>query len=385
MAEHQPIPSVPRRDPPEPSLSLERVRRALQAGYTQPFLLVDSAIIREKYRCFVAAMPAVRIHYAVKANPHAAVVKVLAEEGAAFEMASRAELDLILAAGGRPEDVLYSNPVKPQRHIEHAVRNGVEWFALDSVDELRKLYAIAPTANLYLRIDVPDLGSVFPLSGKFGAKPDDIEGLLDTAVDLQARLCGVTFHVGSQCHNVDNWRGAIGAAEQVFGQMRAKGLNPRFLNIGGGFPVRHTQPIPSIETIGETVNAALAGLAADIRVMAEPGRFLVSDSACLVCQVIGKAERGGVHWLYLDAGMFGGLFESTQGLEFDLATDREGKPVPWHVAGPTCDADDVLMHDKMLPGDLDVGDFIYVRNAGAYSTTYACEFNGFPLPEVKVI
>jgi ornithine decarboxylase len=167
--------------------------------------------------------------------------------------------------------------------------------------------------------------------------------------------------------------------------MHAKGLNPRFLNIGGGFPVRHTKPIPSIETIGKAVNTALAGLAADIRVMAEPGRFLVSDSACLVCQVIGKAERGGVRWLYLDAGMFGGLFESTQGLEFDLATDREGKPVPWHVGGPTCDADDVLMQDKMLPGNLDVGDFIYVRNAGAYSTAYACEFNGFPLPEIKVI
>lgn len=372
-------------DSPELSLSLERVRRALQAGYTQPFLLVDSAIIREKYRRFVAAMPAVRIHYAVKVNPDPAVVKVLAEEGAAFEMASQAELDLILSAGGQAGEVLYSNPVKPQRHIEHAVRNGVEWFALDSVDELKKLYAITPTANLYLRIDVPDLGSLFPLSGKFGAKPDDIGDLLDTAVNLQARLCGVTFHVGSQCHNVDNWRGAIDAAEHVFGQMHAKGLNPRFLNIGGGFPVRHTKPIPSIETIGKAVNTALAGLAADIRVMAEPGRFLVSDSACLVCQVIGKAERGGVRWLYLDAGMFGGLFESTQGLEFDLATDREGKPVPWHVGGPTCDADDVLMQDKMLPGNLDVGDFIYVRNAGAYSTAYACEFNGFPLPEIKVI
>jgi ornithine decarboxylase len=104
-------------DPPEPSLSLERVRRALQAGYTQPFLLVDSAIIREKYRRFVAAMPAIRVHCAVQANPHSDVIKVLAEEGAAFEMAAQAELDLILPDGGQAAEVPYSNPVKPQRPL----------------------------------------------------------------------------------------------------------------------------------------------------------------------------------------------------------------------------------------------------------------------------
>jgi ornithine decarboxylase len=372
-------------DPPEPSLSLERVRRALQAGYTQPFLLVDSAIIREKYRRFVAAMPAVRIHYAVKANPHADIVKVLAEEGAAFEMASRAELDLILSVGGQAEEVHYSNPVKPQRHIEHAVRNGVEWFALDSVDELKKLYAIAPTANLYLRVDVPDFGSDWPLSGKFGAKPDEITEILVAAAALQARLCGVTFHVGSQCRNSENWRVAIETAQEVFEQMRTQRLVPRVLNIGGGFPVKLTKPIPSIEAIGKTVNAALSKLPPDIRVIAEPGRYLVSDSACLVCQVIGKARRDGKRWLYLDTGMFGGLFESTQGLAYELATDRSGKAVPWHVAGPTCDSVDVLVHDQMLPEDLEIGDFVYVRNAGAYTTAYASEFNGFPLPEVTLI
>ena len=385
MTELRPNLTAPSMDPPEASLPLERVRQVLQAGYTQPFLLVDSGIIREKYRRFVAAMPTVRVHYAVKANPHADVVKVLADEGAAFEMASRAELDLILSLGGRPDEVHYSNPIKPQSYIEHAARNGVDWFALDSVDELKKIHAIAPSANLYLRIDVPDFGSDWPLSGKFGAKADEIEVILDAAATLQARLCGVTFHVGSQCRNVENWRGAIKTAHEVFGRMKAKGLQARLLNIGGGFPVKLTKPIPSIEAIGRTINAALAELPGDIRIMAEPGRYLVSDAACLVCQVIGKATRDGKRWLYLDVGMFGGLFESTQGLEYELATDRPGRLVPWHVAGPTCDSVDVLVHDQMLPEDLDTGDFVYVRNAGAYSTAYASEFNGFPLPEVRVI
>ena len=103
----------------------------------------------------------------------------------------------------------------------------------------------------------------------------------------------------------------------------------------------------------------------------------------LQIQMLGR--RDGKRWLYLDAGMFGGLFESTQGLEYELATDRSGKAVPWHVAGPTCDSVDVLVHDQMLPEDLEIGDLVYVRNAGAYTTAYASEFNGFPLPEVKVI
>jgi ornithine decarboxylase len=79
------------------------------------------------------------------------------------------------------------------------------------------------------------------------------------------------------------------------------------------------------------------------------------------------------------------LLESTQGLQYDLLTDRQGKPVPWHIAGPTCDSVDVLMQDQMLPEDLQDGDFVYIPNAGAYTTAYASEFNGFPLPDVRLI
>ena len=83
--------------------------------------------------------------------------------------------------------------------------------------------------------------------------------------------------------------------------------------------------------------------------------------------------------------LFGGLLESTQGLTYDLRTDRTGKLVPWHIAGPTCDSVDVLMQDQMLPEDLEDGDFVYVPNAGAYTTAYASQFNGFPLPDVRLI
>ncbi len=116
--------------------------------------------------------------------------------------------------------------------------------------------------------------------------------------------------------------------------------------------MRHTKPIPSIEMIGEVVNRALAGLPEGVRVMAEPGRYLVSDAGWFVCRVAGTATRGGKRWVYFDAGMFGGIIETTEGLQYDVVTDRTGRLIPWTVAGPTCDSVDVVMRDQLLPEDL---------------------------------
>lgn len=385
MAEAQTRLSEPPEAPHERALPTDRVREVLRNGYDGPFLLVDPDIIREKYRRFVAAMPRVRVHYAVKANPDPRVVRLLAQEGSAFEMASAAELDLVLECGGDPEEVHFSNPVKPVGYIRHAANGGVRWFALDSVDELRKIHGAAPDARMYLRLEVPDYGSDWPLSGKFGVSLEESRPILEEAQALGADLCGITFHVGSQCRNLENWTAALEKAKKAFALMGSVGLRPRLLNIGGGFPVQLTKPIPAIETIAQVINAGLADLPDEIRVMAEPGRYLVSDSACFVCQVIGISERNGQRWMFLDSGMFGGLFEATQGLEYPLETDRSGPNVPWHVAGPTCDSVDVLMQDQMLPADVQTGDFLYIHNAGAYTTAYASAFNGFPLPPTRVL
>ena len=370
---------------PETALDFAHVQRVLQDGYARPFLLIDPEIIRQKYRRFRAAMPRVNAHYAVKANPDPRVVQILADEGSGFEIASTAELDSLISLGVEPAKVHYSNPVKARQYIQYAAAKGVVWFALDSVEELRKIYSVAPHAKLYLRIDTPNIGSDWPLSGKFGAKLRQVEEIPDVAAELGADLCGVTFHVGSQCPNAENWRVAIDSAKRIFASMRLKGLTPRMLNIGGGYPVRLTKPIPSVEVIGAVVNESIADLGEDIRIMAEPGRYLVSDSACFVCRVIGSTRRGDDRWLYLDAGMFGGFLESTQGLQLEIESDRQGALVPWHVAGPTCDSVDVLMKDQLLPADLQDDDFIYFPNAGAYTTAYASTFNGFPLPDVRFI
>ena len=133
---------------PEVSLDFEIVRQAARQKYTRPFLILDTAIVREKARRFRAAMPRVRPHYAVKANPDRRVLRTLIQEGAGFEIASPAELDLLLGLGVPAAEVLYSNPVKAREWIAQAAEKGVEWFVLDSVDELQRIVDVKPDAKL---------------------------------------------------------------------------------------------------------------------------------------------------------------------------------------------------------------------------------------------
>lgn len=370
---------------PEVSIDLSLVKARLEQGYLHPFLMVDTAIVRNKARRFKAAMPRVHPHYAAKANPDPRVLRTLIEEGVGFEIASIAELDLLLSLGVPVAEIFYSNPMKSRAYIQYAAEKGVEWYVIDSVEELRKIISIKPDAKLYLRIDTPNIGSDWPLAGKFGTHLVDVHEIIDEAVKLHADLAGVTFHVGSQCRNPQNWRVGIERAKTVFASMREAGLNPRLLNLGGGYPVRYVKPIPSIEIIAEVINEAIADLPETVRIMAEPGRYLVSDSACFVCRVVGTATRSGKRWMYWDAGIFGGIIEVSEGLRYEILTQRSGSLVPWSIAGPTCDSVDVLMHDEMLPEDIREDDFIFIPNAGAYTTSYASNFNGFPLPDVMVV
>jgi ornithine decarboxylase len=369
---------------PEVSLDFETVRQAARQKYTRPFLIVDTAIVREKIARFHAALPRVKLHYAVKANPDRRILKVIAQEGAGFEIASTAELDLLLPLGVPLAEVFYSNPVKSRDSIAYAAERGVEWFAVDSVDELRRVHEVAPRAKPYLRVAAPNIGSDWPLSGKFGAGAADAREIVATAAKIGADLAGVTFHVGSQCRNPENWRVAIEKSRALFEAMQKAGLRPRMLNIGGGFPVRHVKPIPSIEVIGAVINEGLKAFPEEVQVVAEPGRYVVSDAGYFVCRVLGTAVRAGKRWMHWDAGLFGGVIETTEGLKYRIRTDRSGPDIPWTVGGPTCDSVDVVLRDEPLPSDLQEGDFVYIRNAGAYTTAYASQFNGFPLPEVRV-
>ena len=354
-------------------------------SYNSPLLAIDIDVIKYKLAEFVDAMPHVTPHYAVKANPHPLILKALAKCSASFEVASVKEIEVLDQNGLLTRDIQFSNPVKSESSILYAKKRGIKWFAFDSEDELRKINNLHKDAKLSLRVDVPNDGSDWPLNGKFGVKLCEIDNLIKVARESNANFCGLTFHVGSQCRNPVNWDTAIQQMIAIISKMQKSGLAVKILNIGGGFPVELSTPVPSIKEIGEIIYSALSSLPNGVRVIAEPGRFLVAESGCLMSQVIGTAFRDGAPWVYLDLGMFGGLLELSQGLPYEMFSPAEGDLIPYTVAGPTCDAIDVLPTRHFLPQHLEVGDFVFILNAGAYTNVYASEFNGFPLPQVEFL
>lgn len=365
-----------------------RKQVALSAGqtvdYHQPVLVMSRQRLRANVRRFMAAMPRVRPHFAVKANPDKEILRIFKEEGTCFEIASSAELDAMVALGADMDRVFYSNPIKSPQSIEHAADHGVIWYCVDTHEEVGKIAMINPQAKLYLRIAVSNEGSSWPLAGKFGAGAAAVEAIIAAAKQFNMPICGVTFHVGSQCCNIDNWVAGIRAAKRLFAKLISHGFMPQLLNLGGGYPLQFNGNEPCIEQIGEAINRELEDIPESIQVMAEPGRYLVGSAGCLVSQIVGVASRDDARWVYLDTGVYGGLMELTMDFPLSLVSERTGDLGLWTLAGPTCDSIDVMGRHQ-LPANSAAGDFVYMPNLGAYCTTCACDFNGFPAPILRMV
>lgn len=361
------------------SRRLVEMSRALET----PALLLDRATVRRAYARLRAALPEATCYYAVKANPHPEVLRTLAALGSGFEVSSVAELRAVLALGVPGSRVISSNPVKAVPFIQAAYRAGIDRFAVDSRAELVKLAHHAPGSRVYVRLTVDNSGSEWPLSKKYGASAADAVQLLREARAFGLRPYGLTFHVGSQCLDKESWGGALRLCHELWQELAEDGIRLQMLSLGGGFPVRHTRPVPSIEEIGQETMRVLHSLfpQADLELTVEPGRALVGAAAVLVTSVIGKALRGTEHWLYLDAGVFNALLEAIQGFRYQIRTERDGPPRRYVLAGPSCDSVDTIAQDVWLP-ELSVGDRVYFLNAGAYTLSYASAFNGFGPPAV---
>lgn len=355
--------------------------RNLASDFSCPLLVMSKQRLRDNAQRFMTAMPRVRPHFAVKSNPHPEVLSCFKDEGVYFEIASSAELDALTELGCSMDSVFYSNPIKCPASIRYAASKGVIWYAVDSVEEVQKIAEIKPDAKLYIRTEVSNEGSAWPLAGKFGANSKEIDDIIACCKKLAMQLSGVTFHVGSQCNNKDNWVSGIRLSVAIFEKLMAHDFVPELLNLGGGYPLQLTGEEPTIEEIGAVINKELQSVPEHIQIMAEPGRFLVGSAGCLMSQVVGIASRGEQRWLYLDTGVYGGLLELSQNFPASVFSDRTGEQGEWTLAGPTCDAIDVLGKHQ-LPLNMHVEDRVYVPNMGAYSTSCSTEFNGFPAPGV---
>ncbi|WP_432967773.1 type III PLP-dependent enzyme [Dactylosporangium sp. CA-233914] len=366
---------------------------ATLAGAT-PLLALDLSSVAERYAAFTAAIPGVSTFYAMKCNAAEDVLGTLAGLGSSFEVASIGELCKLAQLGVEASEVLYSNPIKPPQAIAEAYRAGLWRFSFDSDGELRKLAQYAPGAAVYIRLRVDDSTSMFPLSRKFGAEAQEARALMLLARELGLRPYGVTFHVGSQCATTSAWRQAIAAAGRLMAVLAQDGVHLEMLDLGGGFPARYVERVPSLAQIAAAINPALAELLPyrPALLAAEPGRHLVAESAVMITTVLGREVRAGEHWLYVDVGAYNGMMETQQTLQrwrFPLWTSRTDHALvphlPFTVTGPSCDSSDTMFHGVDLPSTIEVGDRLYIGSAGAYTLSYASHFNGFAPPEVVVV
>ncbi len=372
-------------DPSWDPFAADAIRR-LADLYGSPLLVVDAERLRERYRRLAGALPGVRLHFALKPLPHRAVVEVLRDEGASFDLATNGEVELVRRAGVAPERCIHTHPIKRDGDIRTALAAGVDTFVVDNPDEVRKFAKYHRQAGLLIRVAFRNPGAVCDLSRKFGCDPAEVEDLIGLAESLDVRVRGLSFHVGSQAPDPSMHVEAIEACAAMIARAAARGTALEVLDIGGGFPADYREPMMPIEPFCAPIRAALAALPPGVRAIAEPGRTIVAPAAIGVSTVMGRAKRGDRWWYYLDDGLYG----SYSGRLFDHASypiealSGRGERVPSVLAGPTCDSIDVIEEDVALPL-LAIGDRIVGRSMGAYTWASASEFNFFPKATVLVV
>ena len=362
--------------------------RELIATYGSPLLVLDQAAVRKQYRSLVNALPGVRMHYALKPLPHSAVVATLKAEGCGFDLATNGEVDVMLENQITPDDCNHTHPIKRDGDIRYALEYGCKVFVFDNPVELDKFIPYQDKAQLLLRVSFPNPETKVDLSKKFGCTPEAALPLLRKAKSMGLNVIGLSFHVGSQVPNARRHVEAITSCNQIIRDAAAEGITLQVLDIGGGFPVNYGADGTdfNIYDFCAPIREALSQTPEGIRKLAEPGRFICAPCMTSVASVMGKAERFGRTWYYLDDGLYG----SYSGQLFDhinypkSAPYAVGEAKPAVLAGPTCDSIDVIADDIDLP-DMNVGDVIIGKMMGAYTWASATEFNFFRKASILVV
>jgi len=362
--------------------------RSLAEKHGTPLFIIAHDRIRKNYRLFKKHLPRVQAYYAVKANSNQEIIRTLFEEGASFDVASYNEFMQVYRFIRHFEKkdkhlyiwdkIIFSNTIK-DRDTLRKIKKYRPLVTYDNADELKKIRRYCPTAGLVLRLKVPDIGSQVEMSSKFGIEPGDAMALIEQSFALGMEVEGVSFHVGSQCTNFDNYTMALQIAAEIFTEARRRGYPLKIVDIGGGFPVAYDEGVPRFEKLARIITTECDRLfPKDIELIAEPGRFMVANAAALVAEIIGKARRDGKIFYHINDG----VYHTFSGVVYDhwipnFHAFKQGRTEVCAVVGPTCDSFDKISVSEELPGSLEVGDYLYTLNIGAYSIASATKFNGF--------
>lgn len=359
-----------------------------------PLFVIDHEELRNNYAFFKQHLPRVQAYYAVKANPDPAIVQTLFEAGASFDVASMPEFMVVYdIIKDMPEQerqdwiwdkIIYANPIKANETLVELDRYK-PLVTFDNREEIAKIRQYAPHSGLVLRIRVPNTGAMVELSSKFGAGPGEAVDLILEADRQGLTVEGLSFHVGSQTTNFENFVQALNLASHIFKEAVERGYDKmNLLDIGGGFPAPYDDSVKPFSELARKINAELDRLfPPEIEILAEPGRFMVATAGTAVAKIIGKVVRDGKLCYYIDDG----VYHTFSGIIFDhchyhLRSFKSGPTQICTVFGPTCDALDVISMSEELPYNLERGDLLYSKNIGAYSGASSTWFNGFPPAQV---
>ena len=358
-----------------------------------PLFVIDHDELRKNYRAFRRHLPRVQVYFAVKANSDPAIVRTLFKEGASFDVASMPEFIIVhknikhLPAKKRQDwiwdKIIHANPTKPTETLAKLNRYK-PLVTFDNREEIYKIKQHAPNAGLALRLKVPNTGAMVELSSKFGATPGEAVDLILEADKHGLVVEGISFHVGSQTTNFENYVQGLSLTAAIFKEAQDRGYTKmNLLDIGGGFPAPYDATVKPLKDLAKIINSEIDRLfPKNIQVLAEPGRFLVASAGYAVSKIIGKAVRDGKTSYYINDG----VYHTYSGIIFDhcnypIRSFKKGPTSLCSVFGPTCDALDVISMAENLP-NLERDDFVYSTNIGAYSHASATNFNGFPPAKV---
>jgi diaminopimelate decarboxylase len=329
--------------------------------------------------------------YSVKASSNLALLKLLADRGAGFDIVSAGELGRVLQAGGDPRRVVFSGVGKREDELELALRAGILQFNVESAEELARLDAVArrlkTRAPFALRVN-PDVDARTHPSiatglktSKFGVPFDEAVGLYRKSLRMKGLLArGLDCHIGSQITDTRPVREAIGKVADLYRVLKGLGVALTHLDVGGGLGVTYTtERPPGPEAYARAICQPLRGL--DATLVVEPGRVLVGNAGVLLTQVLYRKKTPARRFVIVDAGMNDLLRPALYQAHHDIrpVRPRKGPLVKVDVVGPVCESSDVLGHGRALP-PLSPGDWLAVMTAGAYGMSMASTYNSRPRP-----
>jgi ornithine decarboxylase len=373
-----------------------RIRiKELCKQHKSPFVIINLEKVINQYVNIKNGFKDADIFYAVKSNPADEVISKLNELGSCFDAASIYEIDQIMRLGVTPNRISYGNTIKKAVDIKYAYEKGIRIYATDSMNDLEKIAANAPQSKIIVRVFVDGSNTAeWPLTKKFGCTNEEAIEILSKANRLGLKPYGISFHVGSQQHDIEVWNHAIKKTKYIFDELAKENIKLEVINMGGGFPAQYIDKIKSIDEYAIKIMGYLKESFKDNmpKVMLEPGRYMVGNSGVIVTEIVlikPDIKEKNCRWLFCDAGKFNGFIETLgESIKYPIYCDKTGEVGPVILAGPTCDSTDVMYENYkyQLPLSLKEGDLLYFFGTGAYTSSYcAVGFNGFPPLKTIVI